>query len=260
MTIALATAWNPRGELGRIERIWPEIREVYAGVVISLPPHAGRDLVEDLSGGIEAKVVITPDWSWGRHVALENALDLATGHIQYVDFDRLLRWVETNPQEWRRIVQVTQQVDCLIVGRTESAYNTHPQALVQTEAISNLVVSYLLGMQVDVSAGCKGFSRAAAEFLVAQCRPGFALGTDAEWPIRLQRAGFQLEYLEADGLDWEIPDQHQHQAADPQRQRQVAQAYDADPANWSHRVKVAREIVQRALNTYQRNDFEIIKD
>jgi hypothetical protein len=123
---------------------------------------------------------------------------------------------------------------------------------VQTEAISNRVVSYFLGQIVDASAGSKGFSRRAAEFLAAHTRPGRALGTDAEWPLLLHKAGFAVEYIEVDGLDWEIPDHYQPQAAGPDRQRQVAAEYDADPRHWAHRVAVAQEIVEVALDTIGR--------
>jgi hypothetical protein len=62
-----------------------------------------------------------------------------------------------------------------------------------------------------------------------------------EWPVLLQRAGFAIEYRTVDGLDWEIPDQFQSQAAAPERQAEVARTYDADPANWPTRMEVALE-------------------
>ncbi len=140
-------------------------------------------------------------------------------------------------------------IECLLIGRTPPAYATHPQALVQTEAISNRVVSHILGISVDVSAGSKGFSREAAAFLVSQCTPGRALGTDAVWPIRLQRAGFGVKYIEVDGLDWEIADQHRDQAANELDQRLKAAEYDANPVHWAKRTAVAMEIVECALES-----------
>jgi hypothetical protein len=118
--------------------------------------------------------------------------------------------------------------------------------LIQTEAISNRIVSYLVGKAMDVSAGSKGFSRKAAEFLIANSQPGHALGTDGEWPVLLARAGFTIEYVAVDGLDWESADRYRERAADAHSQRSAAEAYDADPANWEHRVQVALEIVRAA--------------
>jgi hypothetical protein len=212
--------------------------------------HALEALGKDFSGQI--KCVVTQDWSWGRYQSLQVALATPATHIHYVDMDRLLRWIETRPEEWRQIAGSVLSHDCLIVGRTPAAYDTHPQALVLTEAISNLVVSNLLNQRVDVSAGSKGFSRGAAEYLVTHCQPGRALGSDAEWPVALQQAGIAVDYVEVDGLDWEIPDQGQAGAANEIRQRQIAMEYDADPENWKRRVGVAYEIVQSGLEAYTR--------
>jgi hypothetical protein len=257
MPVVLASAWHPRGELPRFEKIALILHEMYAGLVVSLPPEPDAQLVNSLMNRFGVFVVVSPDWSWGRHLALQTALELPGNHVHYVDFDRLLRWVETRADEWRKVVKRTQEVDCLIVGRTEQAYRTHPKALVLTEKISNLVTSHLLSQPLDVSAGCKGFSHKAAKFLIANCEPGYALGTDAEWPVLLHRAGFDIEYMTVDGLDWEIPDQYQGQASGEERQQHQAELYDANPVNWERRVKVALEIVQMGLNASTR---EIVPD
>jgi hypothetical protein len=259
MPVVLASTWHPRGELARFEKIAPLLHEMYAGLVVSLPPEPDPHLVNSLMNRFGVFVVVSPDWSWGRHLALQSALELPGNHVHYVDFDRLLRWVETRADEWRKVVERTQELDCLIVGRTEQAYRTHPKALVLTEKISNLVTSHLLGQQMDVSAGCKGFSHQAAKFLIANCEPGNALGTDAEWPVLLHRAGFDIEYMKVEGLDWEIPDQYQCQASGEERQRRQAEIYDANPENWERRVKIALEIVQVALEASTRqikHDYE----
>jgi lysophospholipase L1-like esterase len=169
-----------------------------------------------------------------------------------IDFDRMVRWVERFPQEWQTIIPAVQQADCLVVGRTQAAYQTHPRALVSTETTSNLVASFLLGREMDVSAGCKGFSRRAAGFILANSTPGHALGTDVEWPLLVQRAGYSLAYLEVDGLDWESADQFQDQSASLEMQQQAAARYDTDPHNWAYRVEVAREIVQFGLEAAQK--------
>ncbi len=246
MSVVLAATWNPRGELERMRDLLPQLRGLYQAIAVVLPPQA-EPACASLEG-LGTAAIVAPDWSWGRYVALQKAIEISgVSHIHYADLDRLLRWVETCPQEWRQTVERLERGDCLVIGRTPAAYATHPQALVQTEAISNAVVSGFLGRKMDVSAGSKGFSRRAVEYLLAHTQPGHALGTDAEWPLTLQRAGFQVEYIEVDGLDWEIPDHFQARAAGSDRQRQVAVDYDADPLHWAHRVAVTREIVEIAL-------------
>ena len=274
MSIVLATAWRPRGERERFEQLLSQLHTAYAGMVVTLPPDAGVEIVswlEKTAAQLKGWLlpVVTTDWSSGRSLALQKALEISATHVQYADFDRLLRWVEMRPQEWLETLALIQSSECLVIGRTPAAYGTHPQALVQSEAISNRVVSHLLGRAVDVSAGSKGFSRRAVQFLVEYASEGRSLGTDAEWPILLQRAGLKVSYVEVDGLDWEIPDHFQARAASQNAQRLVAEQYDAEALNWGRRMKVAGEIVEAALETAGRElsidtrpdfDFEAVFD
>jgi hypothetical protein len=252
MTITLATAWHPRGELNRFLKLLPVLQGAYTGIAISLPPDTEDSLVGKIMGLDSVAAVIAPEWSWGRYLALERGLQFPGQHVQYADFDRLLRWVETRQDEWQQLLQLIQQHDCLIIGRSPDSYRTHPGALVQTEAISNQVISYLLGQSVDVSAGSKGFSRQAVEFIVANCEPGHALGTDAEWPLVLMKGGFKVKSVNVDGLDWESADRYRQEAADSQSQKHAAENYDADSQNWARRVAVAEEIVRLGLETMDR--------
>lgn len=250
MSVSLATAWNPRGELARFRRLHPLLISVYRDLVITLPPDVDAAVVQTLAAMERVKPVVTPEWPWGRYLALQHAQ--AADHIHYADFDRLLRWVETRPDEWRQTVQVVVLSDCLVIGRTEQAWATHPQALRQTEAISNAVFSHLLGQELDLSAGSKGFSQAAVATLMTNTQPGRALGADSEWVVVLHRAGFPIDTILVDGLDWETADRHQEAAANSHSQKKAAEKYDLDASHWAMRVGVAAEIVQAGLDALTR--------
>ncbi len=249
MTLALASAWNPRGEIPRFERLLPALQAAYSSIAISVPPFAAPEDIARLRNTLGKGLVVTDDWSHGRHACLRKALSAspAASHIHYVDADRLFRWMETQPAEWQQTLAAIPQHDCLVIGRTEAAWDTHPQALRQTERITSGIFSHFLGQDLDLSAGAKGFSRAAAAFILANSVPGRALGTDSEWIILLHRAGFRVASALADGLDWEIPDRYQPEAADAARQRRVRKAYDADPQHWAWRVQVAVEIAEAGV-------------
>jgi hypothetical protein len=257
MTIALAATWNPRGEAVRFEQLLPRLEELYAHIVLSFPPVADEQVVRLFTEGKfsthpDLTVVQNQVWSWGRYVALQKALQTTVTHIHYADMDRLLRWVETRPAEWRAAVLRIEAGDYLIMGRSAAAYATHPQALIRTEAISNRLISQLVGQALDVSAGSKGFSRRAAQFLVDQTEPGRALGADGVWTVLLHRAGFRIDYCEVAGLDWETADRYQTRSASAEQQIALAEAYDKDPAHWAMRVEVALEIVQAGLDAAAR--------
>ena len=99
--------------------------------------------------------VVPADISAGRHLAVYTAAQQAGDFVHYIDFDRMLRWLETQPEEVSDIHKVIPQYACLIIGRSPEALATHAQALQQTEAITNAVVSFLLGQSVDTGGGSR---------------------------------------------------------------------------------------------------------
>jgi len=261
MSICLATTWYPRGEYNRFIRFLPMLEQAYAGIVVSLIQSDDRDALQQIKGikyseYPKLSVFLNEDGQNGRYTALMKALETPAECVHYVDMDRLLHWVETRPDEWKQMVAEITKYDCIIFGRTPSAYLTHPQALTCTEKISNLVVSNFLKMDMDVSAGSKSFNRSAAQYLVDHCHTDSSIGTDAEWPICLRQAGFRLEYIQVDGLDWESADQYRDKAVTASEQAQAAADYDADPEHWAQRVDIAQEIIRTAVEISQNKPFE----
>lgn len=254
MTVTLASPWNPRGELSRLQRLLPQLQALYHRLVITLPPQVSHDVVDALKAMDEEKivVVVTGEWAHGRYSAVRRALDTEADFVHYVDMDRLLRWVETRPEEWQQTVSTVQQHDFLVIGRSKAAWKTHPHALRQTERIANMVFSHLLGKPLDLSAGSKGMRRAVARFIIDHTQPERALGTDSEWVVMAQRGGFEIASLEVDGLDWETADRHQQAAATAEEQQRQATAYDEDAEHWALRVRVALEIVEVGLRALQK--------
>jgi hypothetical protein len=251
--ITLATTFHPRGETARLERLYPQLLAAYRHLIVSLPPDAAEEDAERIGELPGVQTHVNADWAHGRYQALRLAAVTDATCVHYCDMDRLLRWVETRPDEWTQTLKLVRQSDCLVIGRTAAAWDTHPQALRQTEAISSGLFSRLLGQTLDLSAGSKGFSRRALDCLMANTAPGRAIGTDAEWVVILHRAGFPVDAVLVDGLDWEIPDQHQSAAASPERQRVLASQYDADPGRWAHRVRIAQEIVDAGMDAWTRS-------
>lgn len=257
MSVCLTTTWYPRGEFARFNRFLPMLEEKYAGIVISLIPSDDHDAMEQLASGefssnSKLTIFVNDEPRRGRYTALKKAIELPADFIHYIDMDRLLHWVETRPEEWMQMVEEIEKFDCIIFGRTQAAFLTHPQALITTEKISNQVVSYILKKEMDVSAGSKSFSHSAAQYLIDHCQPDNSIGSDAEWLILLKQAGFTLEYLQVDGLDWESADQYQMQAAHGEIQTQAAKVYDADPNHWSRRIEIANEVIHTALEISQK--------
>ncbi len=252
MSVALVTTYHPRGEIGRLRRLLPQLQAVYGSVFVSMPPSAKPDEVGAIQALPDTRILVNDAWQYGRYNALKAGVESGAAFIHYADMDRLLRWVETRPDEWRATVEQVRQADCLVIGRTAAAWETHPRAMYDAEQIINHTFSRLLGQEMDFGAGSKGFSRRAAEFLVTNATPGWALGADTEWPVLLYRAGFRVRGLLVDGLDWESADRYQDEAADTETQRRFAESYDEVVQNWAMRVQVTREIVEAGIDAWLR--------
>ncbi len=252
VSVSLAATFNPRGEIPRLGRILPQLRSAYAHIAVIVPPHTRAQQIEALNELVPQGIGVSGDWSHGRRLSLEHALRSECTHVHYADTDRLIRWIETRPDEWRQAVRSVGRSECLVIGRSESAWETHPGSLRETERLTNTIFSHWLGEVLDLSAGSKGFSRSCARFILANSRPGRALGTDSEWVVLAHRGGFQISTLLVDGLDWETPDRYQSQAASGSRQRKVGAIFDADARNWEHRVRIANEILAAGLEALQR--------
>lgn len=240
--VCAALAWNPRGEQDRLRRFYPQLQAIYSSIVVSVPPVADPGAVAVLKA-LPGVIWSGENWLSGRHTVMQAALQTDANFIHYVDGDRLVRWIETRPEELAYTVARMQESDCLVIGRTAEAFATHPLAQQQPEKLSNDVFSHLLGRPLDFSSGSKGFSRAAVEFLLRNSPPGNVMGTDSEWIVLLHRAGYRIDAVDVEGLDWETADRYLDYAADDETQSRVAAEYDADPEHWSFRVRLAQDII-----------------
>ncbi|MEM6283871.1 MAG: hypothetical protein AAF787_16900 [Chloroflexota bacterium] len=256
MSVVLAATWDPRGEAKRLRRLYPQLSRLFGKMVVVMPPGTHFGLLLSLRQFDDLQLFVSDNWPGGRRESLERAItvmpETSASHILYADMDRLLRWAETRYEELRQATRRVQMYDCLVIGRTEMAYGTHPQALVQTEAMSNRVFSHLLNESLDLSAGAKGFSLDAAKFVVRNAQPVSPFGADSEWVVLARRGGFRIRDLRVDGLDWESADRFADTAADADTQYMAAVEYDADPENWKKRVAVADEIILAGIDALKR--------
>jgi broad specificity phosphatase PhoE len=246
MKTVLATAWNPRGELARLQRYADGLVAIYDHIVVTLVPEVDDAVLKALDR-LPLEYHVTEKWGTGRHLCLEKALATPADFIHYVDTDRLIRWVELRPEELEASVAAIRNADFMVIGRTPSAWDTHPRAMYETEAIINETFSRLLGQAMDFGAGSKGMSRRAAQFLIRHISPDDAFDMDAAWAVLLHRAGFDIHGMTVDGLDWETADRNRDQAADAETQRQLAYQYDQDAERWAMRVDIARKIIKAGI-------------
>jgi hypothetical protein len=110
-----------------------------------------------------------------------------------------------------------------------------------TESSINHVFSTVSGLPWDVTAASRGFSRRAAELLVAGSEDD-TIGNDCSWPLFLQQVGnLRLHFLETEGLEFETLDRYSAEelAAVGGVDGWLARL-DADPQQWAQRLDTAR--------------------
>ncbi|MDX2140361.1 MAG: hypothetical protein SF123_19910 [Chloroflexota bacterium] len=246
MSVALVSTWQPRGELSRFQRLHPLLTRLFSTIVLAMPPDA-----EDIAGMVRqmpnVRASTDGEWRMGRHTALRLGLETDATHLLYSDFDRALRWVELHPDELAMTLKRLDNCECLVIGRTERAFATHPRCLRETEQVINEVFAHVTGLPFDICVAARGLSRSAAARILTDSRVESSLGVDGEWLYLLHRAGYPLDYTQVEGMDWETVDQYLPAAADSETQRRAAEEYDKSPQHWSQRVFVMQHIIRALL-------------
>ena len=225
---------------------------MYQHIVVVMAPAASAEIAEELRGLVD-DVVTDSSNTHTRSLAIKQALEADADTIQYCDLDRLIRWVETRPDELRETVAAIDGQDVVIIGRTEQAFNTHPHALKDTETAINALFSHLAGVKVDIGSGSKSFSRKAAQVIMEHGQSDYAPTTDAEWLALCYHAGFEISTVWVDGLDWESADQFRESAADAATQKAAADAYDQRTESWQFRVNMMTRIIQGGLDIWDKH-------
>ena len=200
-----------------------------AGETLELLREAGAAVWDDGDGQIGKN----------RRRALAAGMEQGeTAFFHYCDFDRLLHWALHHPHELERVAaQEIPQADYTAIGRTAGAFASHPPAQQELERMTNEVVSFILGEEMDVTAGSSGVSRAAARALVTDSVEK-SNATDAEWPIIVRRQPeMRVRHIRVQGLAFET--------ATFYGEGVYSRADTAN--NWAHRARLARESIAAAI-------------
>ena len=147
-----------------------------------------------------------------------DALKLGVSHaeendkILYADYDRLLHWVSTFPHELKHILESFPDVDFFHIGRSQRAFETHPETQRKTEILANELGSVMLGFSSthDMLSACYGFSKPLLEKIL-NVELKTELGFYAKWAFSAYKMAKSYEYTQVEGQEWETPDRFQNQ-------------------------------------------------
>jgi hypothetical protein len=186
----------------------------------------------------------------GYTQALRAALDKQDiTHVLYIDFDRLLHWAKYYRKELETLVEHckanTFEKDVYVLERTSRAYATHHDSLIKTEEIANTVLSRQLGFDDihDYLSGSWYCKRDVATLWMSDdaAFPYTPAMLYSAWLILAQKAGYRIDFLQFEGLEWETSDPFQ---SDVQKIGVDAFRDSFSTADeWKRRVTYLKEII-----------------
>ncbi len=138
---------------------------------------------------------------------LDNITNPQTQKIFYIDFDRLIHWIHSYPEELKDLLKKDISADYLLIGRSKRAFETHPSTQKNTERLINEIGSKVLGFSKikDLISVCYIFTKELCEKIL-NINNLTNTGFYGIWPIILWMNATKKQYLEVEGLEWETPD------------------------------------------------------
>jgi hypothetical protein len=241
---ALATTLEDReGVLAsKVEELLPGVVRRFDVVAVQATTATHPRILSQLQeeGGIVLATVERDTNRIGRH--RREALCMALAHgsssrIVYMDFDHLLRWIENDASELDRVLKMTAEYDCAVIGRGPRSLAKLPERLASTEAIVNHVYRLMTGRPSDVMMAARSFSRRAAEAIVEGCSVD-TIGNDAAWPLFCEVRGLSVGYVEAEGLTY---------CTNADYASDLVDTRDGDPRAWAERALLAAQEIEAML-------------
>jgi hypothetical protein len=248
---------NPnKGIVKNVTRYFPRISKLYEEMyaiatsathvdVISVLEAQGVQVIPQTGGGVGLEYI-----GDARRQALQVSIRNDNEYTHFIEFDRLLQWVSSHPNELQEVVEKIPDYDFLVLGRTPRAFNTHTRCQIETETISNKVISLIIGNEMDFTCASRGISRNAGEVILEKSTATH-VSTDSEWPIIIKYlTDFPIGYIQVDGLEFESLFRAPGRVKEAGGLEAFKKGRDCDPESWLHRIRLAEQICSTAITTY----------
>ena len=208
-----ATLHDPEVRLyDLIELALPKLKKLFVKGIICLTPYTPDKVHSFLTkNGFIAK--LEPDdrqianYKTAIRTTLEKLDKPSSQRIFHIDFDRLVHWINTYPEELTNLLQKNINVEYLHIGRTTRDFNTHPKTQTETERIMNEFGSKILGLEntMDIISVCYIFTKDLGEKIL-KINNFTKTGFYGSWPIYFWNFAHSKSYIEVEGHEWETPD------------------------------------------------------
>ncbi|WP_345240749.1 hypothetical protein [Pontibacillus salipaludis] len=201
--VALVTVTHdPDGDHHQLWKKWKSrLEHLYSQMFITVSEETKPAFIEDLKvSTFGVNVIPKKGAAHARREVVRFGLTGESDLFHYCDLDRLLTWLENHPDELTSLLEGMDEKDYVILGRTERAFETHPEEWKATERIANKIFSLEIGEEIDVTAGSCMFSKKSAHYINEHSRADM---TDAEWPMIVHRfAHLPIDHRLVEGLEY----------------------------------------------------------
>ncbi|HLL61270.1 MAG TPA: hypothetical protein VK338_06135 [Candidatus Nitrosocosmicus sp.] len=208
--MALATTiHDPEGRYAQPMQDYREdLLRLFSLKSVVYTPRTHPDTVRAVNNPLDTIMTRTSQ-AHARHISYNRRISLKELHrhiyrdtyVLYIDFDRLLRWISTFPEELNEILD-NPSGDFTILGRTEKGFQSHPQCMREVEEVVNLEASRLLGKPVDIQSATFLMSREMSSHIEMHSR-GIEDVNNGEWPIIAKKSGVEVKMKHVKGMVFE---------------------------------------------------------
>ncbi|RLI44665.1 hypothetical protein DRO61_11870, partial [Candidatus Bathyarchaeota archaeon] len=120
----------------------PKIRSIFSKLTVCCTPVTPEKvsnflIQEDFVVVSGPRMIQVDNYKEAVKLALDNVVSPENEKIFYIDFDRLIHWINAYPDELTKTLYENSDVDYLHIGRTSRAFETHPSTQKETEIIVN---------------------------------------------------------------------------------------------------------------------------
>jgi hypothetical protein len=191
----------------------PKIKSIFSKLTVCCTPATPDEVLkflikEDFEVVAGLRMIQVDNYKTAIKLALDQIVSPENEKIFYCDFDRLIHWINTYPDELAKTLKNNSDVEYLHIGRTQRAFSSHPVTQKETEIMVNELGSRILGFSEtrDLISVCFLFTKDLGEKIL-KIKNTTKTGFYGIWPVIFWSSTNQRRYVENDGLEWETPDQ-----------------------------------------------------
>ena len=225
----------------------PMIKEIFSQKIVYCTPSTKDAAYEFLTNEgfqviISESIKQVENYKKSIKIAVDYVENSQVQKIFYIDFDRLIHWINSYPDEFYNLFKSNSDVDYLHIGRTSRAFKTHPATQKETEKIINDLSSKTLGFKetIDIISVCYLFTRELGERII-EFKDTTTTGFYCVWPIIFWKLALKTRYIEVEGLEWESPDRFQPEISKVGYNEWLREFQS--PEEWKKRVQFVQDAI-----------------